>query len=73
MLNELNANKISVNISKPDLILLNPRTEKLDIVVKLKLNDHRLDSTKSGKYLGTKVNISLTWNEHVSGISIKLS
>ena len=62
-----------MNISKPDLILLNPRTEKLDIVVKLKLNDHRLDSTKNGKYLGIKVNISLTWNEHINGISIKLS
>ena len=62
-----------MNIGKIELILLNPRMEELDIVVKLKLNGKSLYPTKYVKYLGIKIDKSLTWNEHVSGIAIKLN
>ena len=47
--------------------------EELDIVVKLKLNGKSLYPTKYVKYLGIKIDKSLTWNEHISGIAIKLN
>ena len=63
-----------MNIGKTELILLNPRMEKkLDIVVKRKLNGKSLYPTKYVKYLGIKTGKSLTWNEHISGIAIKLN
>ena len=43
--------------------------KKLDFDLKLKLNDEKLYSTKSAKYRGA----SLTWNEQISNIAIKLN
>ena len=71
--NWLNANKISLNVSKTELIMFKPRMKKVDFDLKLKLNGKRLYPTKSVKYLGIKIDESLTWNEHISDIAIKLN
>ena len=47
--------------------------KKIDFALKLKLNGKRLYPTKSVKYLGIKTDESLTWNELINGIAIKLS
>ena len=41
--------------------------------LKLKLNGKRIYPTKSIKYLGIKVNETLTWNEHINDVVIKLN
>ena len=51
------------------LLMFKPRMKKLDFDLKLKLNDEKLYSTKSVKYRGA----TLTWNEQVSNIAIKLN
>ena len=71
--NWLNANKISLNVSKTELIMFKPRMKKVDFDLKLKLNGKRLYPTKSVKYLGIKIDESLSWNEHISDIAIKLN
>ena len=71
--NWLNANKISLNVSKTELIMFKPRMKKVDFDLKLKLNGKRLYPTKSVKYLGIKIDESLTWNEHINDIAIKLN
>ena len=71
--NWLNANKISLNVSKTELIMFKPRMEKVDFDLKLKLNGKRLYPTKSVKYLGIKIDETLTWNEHINEIVIKLN
>ena len=58
---------------KNELILFKPRVEKIDFDLKLKLNGKRLYPTKSVEYIGIKIDDSLTWNEHISDIAIKLS
>ena len=70
--NWLNANKISLNVSKTELIMFKPRMKKVDFDLKLKLNGKRLYPTKSVKYLGIKIDESFTWNEHINDIAIKL-
>ena len=71
--NWLNGNKISLNVSKTELIMFKPRIKKIDFDLKLKLNGQRLYPTKSIKYLGIKIEESLTWNEHINDIAIKLN
>ena len=69
--NWLNNKRISMNVSKTELIMFKPRMKKLDFDLKLKLNGKRLYSTKSAKYLGIKIDESLTRKEHINDITIK--
>ena len=71
--NWLNANKISLNVSKTELILFKPTMKKLDFDFKLKLNGKRLYPTKSVKYLGIEIDESLTWIDYINDIAIKLN
>ena len=59
--NWLNVNKISLNVSKTELILFKPKMKKLDFDLKLRLNSKRIYPTKSVKYLGIKIHENLTW------------
>ena len=73
MSNWLNANKISLNVSKTELIMFKPRMKKVDFDLKFKLNGKKFYPTKSVKYLGIKIDESLSWNEHINDIAIKLN
>ena len=53
--NWLNANKISLNVDKTEMILFKPTKKPLDCQLKLKLNGKRLYQTSSFKYLGIKI------------------
>ena len=50
--NWLNANKISLNVSKTELIIFKRKRKPLDLNMKIKLNGKRLYPTDSIKYLG---------------------
>ena len=47
--------------------------KKSDFEIKLKPNGKRLYPTKSVKYLSSKINESLAWDEHINDIAIKLN
>ena len=47
--------------------------KKVHFDLKLKLNGKRLYPTKSVKYLGIRIDESLTLNEHINDIAIKLN
>ena len=47
--------------------------KKPDFDLKLKLNDKRIYPTKLVKYLGIKVDESLTWIDHINDIVTKLN
>ena len=53
--------------------MFKPRMKKVDFDLKLKLNGKRLYPTKSVKYLDIKTDESLTWNEYINDIAIKLN
>ena len=51
--------KISLNVSKTELIMFKPRMKKVNLDLKLKLNGKRLYPTKPVKYLGIEIDESL--------------
>ena len=69
----LNANKISLNVQKTELVIFKHQRKKIDSEVKIKLSRKRLYPTDSLKYLGIRTDESLKWKHHVSDIVIKLN
>ena len=60
LLNWLNANKISLNVKKAEMIIFKSMQEKLEGDLKIKLCGKRLYHTESIKYLGVKIDTNLT-------------
>ena len=71
--NWLNANKISLNVDKTEVILSKPTKKPLDCQLKLKLNGKRLYHTSSVKYLEIKIDQYLNWQDHINNIAMKLN
>ena len=70
--NWLNANKISLNVKKTEIIIFKSKQKKLEGDLKTKLCGKRLYPTESAIYLGIKIDPNLTW-KHVNDLSIKLN
>ena len=66
-------NKISLNVSKTELIIFKPKRKPLDFNMKIKLNGKRLYPTDSVKYLGVKIDSKLNWKSHVNATATKLN
>ena len=62
----LNANKISLNVQKTELVILKHQRKKINFSRK------RLYPTNSVRYLGIRIDENLNW-KHVSDIAIKLN
>ena len=71
--NWLNANKISLNVPKTELIIFKAKRKPLDFNMKIKLNGKRLYPTDSVRYLGVETDSKLNWNSHVNSIATKLN
>ena len=69
--NRRNANKISLNVDKTEMILFKPIKKPLDCQLKLKLNGKRLYRTSPVEYLGIKIGQHLNWQDHIKNIAIK--
>ena len=73
LVNWLNANKISLNVKKTEMVIFKSKQKKLEGDLKIKLRSKRLYPSKSVKYLGVKIDTNLTWQHHVNDLSIKLN
>ena len=69
----LNANKISLNVKKTELVVFKSKRKQFDDEIKLKLSHKRLFPTDSVKYLGVKIDGNLSWKSHIDYLSVKLS
>ena len=69
----LNANKISLNVQKTELVIFKHQRKKIDSKVKIKLSRKQLYPTDSVKYLGIRIDENLNWKHHVSDVAIKLN
>ena len=69
----LNANRISLNVKKCELVIFKHQRKKLDSPIKIKLNCKRLYPSKSVKYFGIKIDENLNWKQHIHDITIKLN
>ena len=69
----LNANKISLNMDKTELVIFKHQRKKLDTETKIKLNRKRLYPSQSARYLGIKIDQNLNWKDHINDIAVKLN
>ena len=70
LVNWLNANKISLNLKKTEMVIFKSKQKKLEGDFKIKLFRKRLYPTESVKYLGVKIDTNLTWQHHVNNLFI---
>ena len=71
--NWLNANKISLNIKKTEMVIFKSNSKKLEGDLKKKICGKRLHPTENVKYLRVKIDTTLSWQYHVNDLSIKLN
>ena len=69
----LNANRISLNVKKTELVIFKHQRKKLDSPIKIKLSRKRLYPSKSVKYLGIKIDENLNWKQHIHDIAVKVN
>ena len=69
----LNANIISLNEKKIELVIFKHQRKKLYSPIKIKLSCKRLYPSKSVKYLGIKIDENLNWKQHIHDMAIKLN
>ena len=72
LINRLNANKISLNIKKTELVIFRHKNKKLECPIKIKLTRKRLYPSKLVKYLGLKIDENLNWKVQTHEIATKL-
>ena len=73
LVNCLNANKISLNIKKTEIVIFKSKQKKFEGDLKIKLCGKRLYPTECVKYLGVKIDTNLTWQYNVNDLSTKLN
>ena len=73
LVNWLNANQISLNVKKTEMVIFKSKQKKFEADLKIKLCGKRLYPTESVKYLGVKIDANLSWQHHVNDLSIKLN
>ena len=69
----LNANKITLNFAKTEVILFKTKHKPCDTNLRLKLCRKRLCKTKYLRYLGIKVDENLNWKIHIHDLTSKLN
>ena len=70
--NWLNANKISLNVEKTELVIFKSPRKVLSDEIKIKLTGKRLYPSNSVKYLGVRIDKFLHWHDQVNNIAVKL-
>ena len=69
----LNLNRLALNISKTNFVIFRTQQKKIDHNVTLILNRKAIEQKRFVKYLGLLVDEHLTWEEHINGISKRIS
>ena len=69
----LNANKISLNVQKTELLIFKQKRKILDRKIKIKLNRKRFYPTPSVKYLRVKIGEKLNLHHHINDLAATLN
>ena len=69
----LNANRISLDLKKTELVVFKHQRKKLGSPIKIKLNRKWLYPSKSVKYLGIKLDENLNWKQQIHDSTMKLN
>ena len=69
----LNANKLSLNVKKTELVIFKHKKKKLECPIRIKLSGKRLYPSNSIRYFGVKIDESLNWKDHIHDIATRLN
>ena len=69
----LNTNKVSLNVSKTEIIIFKPKRKALDSNIKIKFSGKILYPTVLVKHLGLKTDSKLNWESNVNTIAANLN
>ena len=67
------ANKLSLNVSKSNFLIINPHQKKIDKPIALHIDNERLEQKDCAKYLGVIIDKQLNWKQHIKQLNIKIS
>ena len=67
------ANKLTLNISKSNFLVIHPLRKKLASEIELKLNNEPLTNVEDTKYLGVIIDKNLSWKSHIQMVNTKIS
>ena len=68
----LKANKLSLNVTKTELIIFHSSSKKIDHSLKFKLDGKRLTPTRTVKYFCVLLNNHLLWSKQINHVPTKL-
>ena len=67
------ANKLSLNVSKSNFLIINPHQKKIDKPIALQIDHEKLEQKDYAKYLGVIIDKQLNWKQHIKQLNIKVS
>ena len=65
------ANKLSLNVSKSNFLIVRPH--KNNRIINLKINDENLTQEAFSTYLGVLIDEQLNWKQHINQLNTKMS
>ena len=69
----LHANRVSLNVSKTEIVLFRPKSEKINKKLNFRLIGQKIIPTTHTRYLGIIVDEQFSWNQHLKMLKKKLS
>ena len=69
----LSVNRLSLNIDKTNFVIFHPFNKPLKYNVTIKIHNKAICEKKSIKYLGVLIDSTLSWKDHISNTSKKVS
>ncbi len=67
------ANKLTLNLSKSNFLLIHPRQKTLRRKIELKLNNELIREVEEVKYLGVLIDKHLNWKPQIQNLNTKIS
>ena len=61
----LRANRISLNVSKTEIVLFRPKSKKINKKLNFRLSGQKITPTTHTRYLGIIVDKHFSWNQHL--------
>ena len=71
--NWLDANKLSLNISKSNMILFKKNRTKTSKILSVKIMGEEIKEKEYTKYLGILIDNKLSWKQHINHVNLKVS
>ena len=67
------ANKLSLNIQKPNYIISKPRQTRNEFTLNIEMNGFKMNQIKEVNFLGVILDETLSWKLHISQVASKVS